>query len=297
MTWSIRKLNLKWYEYLWAALPIGIASIGGAIGGAVGGAALVLNIKLMQGNRSRTQKFLLTGLVTLAAAGLYVGGVRLFFSTVGAHWAATQRVDRELAALPLYTTIRDADPDTYQKIRDTMIDGAVNGRSVAEIGGALQPYVAKLTGRYLPVASDAAVLEFARVLTLEIDQIGAQSADACFYFLYPQAGAQPVRIDKLVTPEVIQKQMAAMSLVIQSAVRAPQPRPTRADASAAINQVVRQLAREFSPNDVAALARPATLGPAKACAMSSQMYKDTLTLPAAQSATMLRFLFAQTTAL
>lgn len=72
--------ELKWHERLWVGLPFGLVFLGGAVGGACGGAATLCNLRLMRGDRSAFQKYLLTGLISLAAIMVYVALATLFLS-------------------------------------------------------------------------------------------------------------------------------------------------------------------------------------------------------------------------
>jgi hypothetical protein len=296
MNWSFRRLNLKWYQYFWALLPLGLASVGGAIGGACGGAASICNLKLMRGDRSWRRKYLLTALVSLISVGGYIWLSRVFVITIGSGTIASMRVDHELENSPIIGAIRKADPMTFQKIRGAMIKAAAQNEQPAEINTAAQPYVTMMTSRYLPFASDTAILDFTRIMTLEVDQIGAKDVDACIAFLSPSLTASAAATS-LLTPELRQRDVAATAAVIESGSKAARPVPTRSDVSGALTRVARQMVVEFGGDDVAALAKSKTLNHRKVCTMTSALYKDALTLPIADAVPLLRFLYAQKTAI
>ena len=65
------KVRLKWYEWLWALLPLALLT-GGAIGGACGGVAASFNVKLFKEDRSIGRKYFFTGLVTFGAVLGYI---------------------------------------------------------------------------------------------------------------------------------------------------------------------------------------------------------------------------------
>jgi hypothetical protein len=72
--------ELRWHERLWIGLPFGLVLFGGAVGGACGGAAALCNLRLMRGDRPAFQKYLLTGLVSLAAVIAYIALATFFLS-------------------------------------------------------------------------------------------------------------------------------------------------------------------------------------------------------------------------
>ena len=64
---------LIWYEYLWIALPILMALHGGALGAICGVVAIRASAQLFRGKDSQARKFLLSGLISVAAVIAYLG--------------------------------------------------------------------------------------------------------------------------------------------------------------------------------------------------------------------------------
>ncbi len=290
MGWGkFRDLNLKWYEYLWTALPIGLMAVGGAIGGACGGGAAAINIKLMQSQRSSALKYALTGLVSLGAVGAYYIVAKVFLSVTGLGGAMTaEQVDRDLKSQPIFIALQKSAPDTYANIRHTMIDGLSNGKSQAEIVADVNGQIKVLVMRYLPQASDDAVINMASVISLEYDQIGAKSADACFAYA---AGASPIDISKFVTPEIVEMEKTATAAVLETGLANPQRVPSRDEVAPALKLVVQQLVATYGQSDVAALAKPATMEHARYCSIISTLFKGALSLPRDQAVPLLRTMF------
>ncbi len=73
------KPKLAWYENLWIAWPILLLFVGGALGGACGGAAWALNQQVFQKTKDPVLRYVWTGLISIAALGLYVVGVVIIF--------------------------------------------------------------------------------------------------------------------------------------------------------------------------------------------------------------------------
>jgi hypothetical protein len=63
---------LVWYEYVWSGLPILMAYHGGAIGALCGFAALRQSAAIFRAEGRTPKKFLLTGLVSIAAVVAYI---------------------------------------------------------------------------------------------------------------------------------------------------------------------------------------------------------------------------------
>ncbi len=59
------------YEWVWVGLPLLLIVVGGGIGAAVGVVAAWLNAGIFRSDRTTATKFALTGVVSLAAVGVY----------------------------------------------------------------------------------------------------------------------------------------------------------------------------------------------------------------------------------
>jgi hypothetical protein len=64
--------KLAWYDQVWLALPFGLVAVGGAIGGMCGGAAWALNQKVFRATKHSVLRYVLTGLISLAAVIAYL---------------------------------------------------------------------------------------------------------------------------------------------------------------------------------------------------------------------------------
>ena len=75
--------SLKWYEWLWSALPLVLIFSGGAIGGLLGAIGLFANIKLFRSSLSNIVKYLATGAVIVAVGVAYAIVAMLVATAVG----------------------------------------------------------------------------------------------------------------------------------------------------------------------------------------------------------------------
>lgn len=290
---SFKQLNLHWFEYLWALLPLGLVSIGGAIGGICSGITILCNLRVMRSNLRLGYKYLATGLLSLLSVGCYIALSKALIITILSGTIVSTQVDQALKNSATFAAVHRADPLAYQKIREAMIKAAEAHGSQAEINAAARPYLAGIIRRYLPAASDTTVLDFTRVMTLEIDQIGAKDADACVAFIDPSFGSSPLAVDQLLTPELKQHDAAVTAALIESGSQSPHPIPAKADVSDALNRVAREMVSEFGSNDVIELSKPGSLKHDRFCAMTSEYYKNILILPKSSSLPLLRFLYSQ----
>ena len=59
--------SLRFYQVIWAALPMMLLFIGGLVGGAIGGVAFWFNLKVFRSDIHPAEKYLLSGSVSLIA--------------------------------------------------------------------------------------------------------------------------------------------------------------------------------------------------------------------------------------
>lgn len=62
---------LRWFEYLWAALPLALVALGGALGGVFAVLAAYINLYLLRARHGSAARYGLTGAVTVGAICLY----------------------------------------------------------------------------------------------------------------------------------------------------------------------------------------------------------------------------------
>lgn len=74
---------LKWYQWVWSALPVALAAEGGMLGAIIGLIALSFNAGLFRSKRSEVMKYVVTGAVSAAAVILYALGVETLTSLIG----------------------------------------------------------------------------------------------------------------------------------------------------------------------------------------------------------------------
>ena len=73
-----------------------------------------------------------------------------------------------------------------------MIEARKLDKSLAELVAVTMPYVSNLSKKYLPIASDDAVIAATELTVIEAEKIGSKSPDACYDFLYPRPDSRPV---------------------------------------------------------------------------------------------------------
>jgi hypothetical protein len=290
MRWSFKDSKLAWYEYGWAMLPVVLLVVGGAVGGLCAAAAIACNLYVMRSRLRPVWRYSLAGLATVAAAGAYLGVA----GVISVRLITAESVDRDLQKTPVFVALKKADPAVYAKLVEQLTD--VRKRTPAAIKAATSEAMTTVVDRLAPHASDQAVIDRARVLALELDQIGAENTDACFSFLYP--GQSPMTDWRpYISSEVTKFEEAAVVSVLETGATDPKPVPEQSQVQESLRQVAQRLVAQFGEDAINMLGKePAVADRAKLCALTAAFYKEVLSLPRVKTVQLLRFLFAKRSA-
>ena len=288
MRWSLAKATLNWYEYAWALLPLILAPVGGLVGGLCGGGGAALNIYLFGRKLRPATKFIITGEISIAAVIAYL----LFSRVITIALFTEGQVDRELQTLPAYVALKNVDSDGYNKLLEQIVQLRSRSRPQAEVQATAASVLGAAVRRFQAHASDQALIDRVRITTLEIDQVGAKSADACDVFLSPRPQA-PVNLQQYVTPEVAKLDGDTTAAIVETGSRGEHPIPEKQQVEAFLSQIRSDLVAQFGEDEVAKFGSGQITDHAQICKMNSAFFKQALSLPRQQTVSVLRFVLAQ----
>jgi hypothetical protein len=211
------------------------------------------------------------------------------------HELDRDKLEAGLLQVPTLAAIKRAEPETYAKILGAVIDAIKLGKSQTELNAVTLPFVADVAKKYIPVASDAAVIEMTKVLVAEMDAISSIDPVACYRFINPRAGEPSVSLADYISRELNNRDIAASAAVIETGSIKPQRIPAEAEVSGLMNTVVLSLSRKYKADDIAALSdlNSSKVDRRKVCGIASDLYREVLALRTPDQARLLRYMFAQ----
>lgn len=121
---------LAWHEWLFAALPFVLVTLGGCVGGAIGGACTMINLRIFRAVENVPGRYILSALVAAIAVGAYVAivGVLLLLGMVAKPaWmgaAAPPSASFPSTSEPSTSTGLSKASTPVQAARDLMTQGA-----------------------------------------------------------------------------------------------------------------------------------------------------------------------------
>jgi hypothetical protein len=250
------------------------------------GALGALFASLIVGNKKERRVIYFVVLV-VAMYGVHALAARFVLPSVYG-W----QIDRQLRQIPLYSEIAEGDPETYEKLKEVVLEGARTGESTGVVESKTSPIVMATLPRYVPKASDESVITFISLIAAELKELNRTDPDACYQFLYPQKFQSPTgtpNMDNTRTNKVLQ----AMADVVHSARHTPQPLPDRDESEALLKPISNELARKYGTDIFLLQNTPKDQSErGKLCSLVSDLYEQVLKLPPRQSSEVLRDMFS-----
>ncbi len=124
----------------------------------------------------------------------------------------TYDVKKTLSAIPGMERIKMLEPGTYTVLVETLIGLHKMGSREKDDIYAVRKIISSMAQRWLPNASNQAIISNIKVIIDELNELQGQSGDPCFKLLFPEDGNE---IDgrKILSKEMQKRDLAALNLV------------------------------------------------------------------------------------
>ncbi|MCX6900616.1 MAG: hypothetical protein NT105_18200 [Verrucomicrobia bacterium] len=203
---------------------------------------------------------------------------------------------------PLFLALRKYDPDYYERLLNSAREV---GRAAVQENMPVERAIARVAEdalqmndfetKYLPHASDEAVLAYAAIQINVWRQYLAKDTSLCFAALWGDTKEISERLksfDKSITKETQDAVLRTKALVVESAMTKPQPVPDRDSTDKKLEEIGEELAK-IHGNDVELLAddRSARRDRKKACELMIEFMDRATRLPKKDASAVLRAMF------
>jgi len=206
--------------------------------------------------------------------------------------------ERALASMSFYRELKNYEPSTYESIVQRFSREMKAGKHPSEIAAESSDTVLNLLAKYLPRASDDAVLNYARWFSAKAHEAVRQNPDALFVLVFGGGGKASTG-DKASAYQALFKEKDPETLEIMAAIlrtgAMQQGRPVdKARGEKLTQKVIERLWPVFGP-DLVALADPykSKVSREKCCKMVLALFDGALSLPPDDGADLLRYLCAE----
>ena len=204
------------------------------------------------------------------------------------------KLESTLTEIPLYQTIKEVSPDTYNNIFELISYAKDNGYSEQQATVLARSEISKLVSKRLPNASDDSLINYMSVMVTEIDALQSLQNGVCYNLLFP-SNSNGFSPKKNFSSELQQKDLEALNQVIISS-NISRNVPSEDDVWPFFEPVIASLYSKHG-EDTALLDRQAQNldEKQKVCQITKDLYTDILNLPPHQAAMTLRWMFGQAT--
>jgi hypothetical protein len=144
-----------------------------------------------------------------------------FLTPVIHTWKSGREVERSLSEITAFQQIAKYDPQVYRRIKTELVDSIRKGESQEQAVGRARQAVGALVMRYIPHASNEAIVHYVRAMAVEIEELAEKNPEACYQFSVSPGMAQPMspntlklrhETDLAALAEVIRQRRAATTV-------------------------------------------------------------------------------------
>ncbi|MBC7103606.1 MAG: hypothetical protein H5U13_10405 [Parvibaculum sp.] len=181
-------------------------------------------------------------------------------------------------------------------ITERIFEGWRKGEPEGYVFASTRSAIGGLVEKYLPTASDEALLSFGSVLIEELDTIGSQSASVCYSFLFPETAAE-IDFSRYLGPELQRRDLEAMELVITTGGqgrRVTSPANQIEDLyESLISTIIANYDFEIAQVLVQMAENDPSLDKERVCLSTYILYSEAMKMPRQNALALLRDMFSQ----
>jgi len=207
-------------------------------------------------------------------------------------WKSQREIDQSLSQISAYQYIAKYDSKAYQQIRSEILDSIKKGEGQGQATARGRKVVAAFVSKYIPRASDEAVIRYMNAMVQEIEELANKDPEICYRFLFPERYETP-DIPQNLKPDTQRADLAALADVIRTATEQPQPEPDQKKSGESLKRVMNAF-HQTHGDEALLLKDPFAPGidKGKVCSLIASFYKEVLNLPKEEGGMVLRYMLS-----
>lgn len=205
------------------------------------------------------------------------------------HW----EVNRQMNDIPFYKTLSVSDPAAYQRVKGILLDGVRSGEPTDKTALRIADALQEILPRYMPRASDDAVVAFANVMIHDLDELDRTNGDACYGFLYPHKYSGAGFAAKYLDSKSKEADLDVLFQVVETAIKRPQAEPSPEASNQLLKPIQVALFQKYGRDLMLfqGVARDSAERK-KVCDISLNMFQQIAALPKTDASMVLRTLLS-----
>jgi hypothetical protein len=258
----------------------------GVLIGTISGILAVLLARMLTSNRR------ISTIVFLSSFILFGFVSKQFLGPLIYTWKVGRDVERSLFEVTAFQDIAKYDPQVYRKIKAELVDSIRDGESREQAVGRARQAVGSLVMKYIPHASDEAVMRYVGAMALEIEELAEKDPEVCYQFLFP-ARFGSADVTRYIKADTQRTDLAALAEVVRTAAEQPQPVPDGKAGEALLKKLMDNF-HASQGADALLLGDPFAPGvdKKKVSKLVASLYREALNLPQEESGLLLRYMLA-----
>ena len=205
---------------------------------------------------------------------------------------AKAEIELVFTEIPAFANIKKYEPKIYRELNDLLTDSLKQGFNRQQSIDQLRAEISGLIVSRIPHASDEAILTYISVLVTEMSELDKQGKGLCYKLLFPQVGGG-IDAHKVFTQETQEKDLSAFNKILKTSSTKKEI-PSESAVMPLLEPLLFNLYNKFG-EDVSMLESytATNVDKDKVCGITMHFYKEILTLPPEQAASVLRWIFSQ----
>lgn len=209
-------------------------------------------------------------------------------------WRNAQKIETNLLAIPLFSTLAQYDQQNYARVRDILVHGIQQGRTQREIhDNARSLLISELLPTYLKNGPDDALIRYWRSQITEMQYLAKLNPQYCVDFAFPQLAQSSLDLQRLLPQEILMEDIDAFTALIKGVAMNSQGITTNQKKTMVdLESVVKKTNKKY-PRALEILGDPIKYkkDPALLCRAVIALYSEILAIPSSnRSASVLRYL-------
>jgi hypothetical protein len=214
-------------------------------------------------------------------------------SGLGGDQPNRETIASRLRKAPVYAAIELAEPDVFIKMSEIYSDGAIRGLPEGPVLSKMRGMMAALLGRYLPRASDDALVEMVKIVIEEMGAISKVDPIACHSFANPNPN-NFIDIRRYADRDLQQRDLMATTNVLLSGMNRQAVIFSEKELEPLVEDLFQRIQANYGLNT---LVKIGELGSGKqkqeTCALTKIMYSEILKMPKIGALKLLRYMMSE----
>jgi hypothetical protein len=221
-------------------------------------------------------------------------GERFAVSGVLLRSSSPEDIDRVWGALTGFHAIKEVEPDAYWTMVKAVSTAIQSGKTVREAQKIVRATSDQLVSKYLPVASDGALLAMRDCWVETLERFKDTDSGACVALFSPQSVTADFDSVRISSEWINTNRLAVMEQLLRGAAGSTRPQLNAVEAEEDFDRIRLKLRRYSGRDDVELMAKTHDwmAHSDRVCEILLNLYRETQNIPQPRQANLLRYMLS-----